>query len=284
MNQLSTILSIAASDPTGGAGIQADIKAAANVGVHCLTALTAVTSQNSSGISNIYLLPKGAILSQVKDILKDVIPDAVKIGMIGSVDNGDEIREILTLLPAHTPIIVDPVLSATAGGWVENADYRLELIKFYKNLFSDRRIIPTPNELEASWILDKNFSIISEYTDAIIEEFNLKAAIVTGGKKTEKNREIKINDTLIVDSMSFINSDNSLKNLIVESPFRDTVNLHGTGCTFSSLLASFLALGENIEDAFLNTKKILSDIIKKSNSYRLGVSTYGPLNIMDYKL
>lgn len=249
--KLKTLLSIAGSDPVGGAGIQADIKAGTRVGVHVMTVITAVTSQNSKGIQDLGILPNRIVKTQIDSILEDVLPDAVKIGMIGSYENALVIEDFLNTLSENIPVVIDPVLTASADH--NNLFKEESLLNFYvDNLFPLATVI-TPNF--------KEFNTLNS--------LKTESYIITGIEDDEN-----INDILYSPEGKIEISHKKIS----------CINLHGTGCTFSSLLASYLALGYPLNKAFQMASQTIHEIIFDSMDYKLGTSEYGPLNINKYKL
>lgn len=284
MKKLKTILSIAASDPTGGAGIQADVKAAGATGVHCMTAVTAVTVQNSSGMKEIFCLPKGAIKAQVEAVLDDVKPDAVKVGMIGSPENGMELMECLELLGEETTVVVDPVLKASAGGLGTKQEELDPLVDFYRVLFKGYKVIPVPNFFEAKLILGESPDSIIDCASDLLERFCLESVIVTGGDfLSTTGTKPSYGEESLLDALAF-KEDGEIRVTTCTSRYVETPNLHGTGCVFSSILASRLALGSPIDKAFSDAVQLTQGIIESSTGYNFGKSTYGPLNILGSNL
>ncbi|HEV7527827.1 MAG TPA: bifunctional hydroxymethylpyrimidine kinase/phosphomethylpyrimidine kinase, partial [Solirubrobacteraceae bacterium] len=110
-----TALTIAGSDSGGGAGIQADLKAFARCGVHGTTAITAITAQNTVGVQAIHTVPPEVVLAQVRAVCADIRVDAVKVGMLGTVETVHAVAQALDELPAHIPVVVDPVMVAESG-------------------------------------------------------------------------------------------------------------------------------------------------------------------------
>lgn len=264
--KLHTILSIAGSDPMGGAGIQSDIRAGNELGLHVLTAITAVTSQNSKGVSSLGLQSPECLRNQLDSIIEDCSPDAIKIGMIGNVESLYVIIDFLNSLDHKVPIVVDPILNSTRGNakLIQNDS----LISEYINSLFPISTVVTPNTNELCKFINKG---IVDYNN--LKELpyllNTNALILKGGH-TEK--EI-IKDILIEKDKAPVYSQHSRVNIS---------NLHGTGCAFASFLASYLALGMGLEDAFTSTSAKIFDIIFKSRGYSLGSSAYGPLNINNY--
>lgn len=266
--KLKTILSIAGSDPVGGAGIQADIRAGNFAGVHVMTALTAVTSQNSKSVSDLGIVNAENLKKQLYAILAEVIPDAVKIGMIGSMENAKVIWNVLSELSYKIPIVIDPVLKSTVGDTALSKDKGMT--SFYIDQLFPLSTIVTPN-LEELKMLGVKDIMDTENISGLPMSLNTNAVILTGIKDQKEN----IRDILYMKDQAPI---------IQIHPVLDHQNLHGTGCAFSTLLASNLALGFSIEDSFKNASSAINSIISKSSDYELGSSTYGPLNIINYNL
>ena len=252
--KLKTLISIAGSDPTGGAGIQADVRAGSAMGVHVLSAITALTAQNSNGIRKIELVSPQMLQAQLRSIIEEVIPDSVKIGMIGSVKNLGIIVDFISALPKGTPVVVDPVLKSTAGDNSLFDDDNREMIKIYKEKLFPIVTVVTPNIPELEILGD-----ITELCQAIV---------IKGG---HSSRDV-IEDILLFKDSKVSHSHPRMK----------CGNLHGTGCVYSSILASYLALGRSLEDAFVSTCSKMEEIISNSCDYSLGSSDYGPLNINNY--
>lgn len=269
--KLKTLLSIAGSDPTGGAGLQADIRVGTSMGLHVMTAVTAVTAQNSKGVYDLGSVSSELLKFQLDSIIDEVMPDAVKIGMIGSKDNFLVVEEFLKKLSKTVPVVIDPIFASSADGkkmaekisdgewsWL----YREKLLPF--------AYVLTPNLTELQQLLnlsnpeDLNFKEIRE-------RLRTKYTIITGTPLSET----EMVDYLIMPSNEVI----SLQHKKIECQ-----NLHGTGCVFSSFIASYLALGFDIVEAFKSTNSKMKEIISRSTDYSLGKSKYGPLNITHYKL
>lgn len=260
--KLKTLLSIAAADPTGGAGIQADIRSGIRLGLHVVTAITALTVQNSKKFSFVYPTSPEFLKDQLEAITEDVMPEAVKIGMVGSPENIMVIRDFIFTLPATTPVVIDPVLSASAQNNIlldTQGNYEWKEKLYIDNLFPLATVV-TPNLPE--------FQALSRFSNSLT--LGAKALVLKGGHSDDK----MVTDTLITSG----------KKLEISNSRYDCRNLHGTGCTFSSLMASYIALGNSIEEAFRLTTSEMNKIISESCNYQLGNSDYGPLNINNYML
>src|SRR4051794_37461802 len=141
---LPKVLSIAGSDSGGGAGIQADLKAFARCGVHGMTALTAITAQNTVAVTRVWPVPREAIVEQVRAVAEDIGVDAVKIGMLGTAETIAAVAEALKLVP-DAPVVVDPVMVAESGARLLDEDAHAALVE----LILPRAAVATPNLPEA---------------------------------------------------------------------------------------------------------------------------------------
>nr|MBA2255586.1 hydroxymethylpyrimidine/phosphomethylpyrimidine kinase [Thermoleophilaceae bacterium] len=138
------VLAIAGSDSGGGAGIQADLKALASCGVHGMTAITAITAQNTTGVRSVHVVPPESIVDQVRAVAEDIGVDAVKIGMLGSVDTIEAVEHALDLA-GDVPVVLDPVMVAESGAVLLHEDARRALRK----RLLPRATVATPNLSEA---------------------------------------------------------------------------------------------------------------------------------------
>ena len=268
--QLTTILTIAGSDCSGGAGIQADLRAAAMRGVFTSTAVTAVTVQNSHGLSDMVVMPQHIVVGQIMAVFQDAIPSAIKIGMVGSLENGIAIARCLKEYAATIPIVIDPVMKASSGG---NLSASIEtMVDFYKEELCPMATVVTPN-LDEAGIFGASGDSQSEQAIFLLDILNCKAVVLKGGHSD--------NDA-ITDVLAIRLEHNDTVTDTVTSPKIDCRNLHGTGCTFSSLMAADMAKGFSIKDAFRSASLTMKDIIAKSSGYSLGCSEYGPLNLFNY--
>lgn len=274
-SKIPTLLTIAGSDPMGGAGIQADIRTASSLGLHVLTAITAVTSQNSKSFSRLGVVSGDCLYSQLNAILEDVTPDAIKIGMVGSVENFEVIENLLKNLSSEIPVVIDPVLSSSIGNkkLVDNLGSKKQIGDIYKLSIFPYATVITPNEQECKLIggIDNiDLKRISDDPKAYLEKLNVKNAIITG---TDPGAD-ELTDILVTPIEVTEKSHSKI----------DCKNLHGTGCVFSTFIASYLGLGYSLTEAFSLSSERISKIISESSNYSLGISSYGPLNINRYKL
>jgi len=275
--KLKTILSIAGSDSCAGAGIQADIKAASLCGIYAMTAITAVTAQSTGAIHGIMTVPSRFLEMQLEAVVDDQQPDAVKIGMIGSLENGKTIVKFLKEHLPHTPVVVDPVATATSGN--DLLDKNGDICGFYINELLPAATVVTPNVKEAEMILGSPLDIAdpaqqTETASMILKKLRCKAIVLKGGHTQGPTACDVLVETAPDGSLSYSHN---------ESPRIVCHNLHGTGCTFSTLIACGLASGQSIHDAFRFASDKTHDIIRKSVCHEFGIHQNGPLNIFDFK-
>lgn len=254
---MKKVLTIAGSDCSGGAGIQADLKTFAAHKVYGMSVITSITSQNTVGVSNVLDIPKETISSQLDRVFEDIKPDAVKIGMVS---NEGTIKTIARKLKDYNAknIVIDPVMVSTSGSTLMD----LKAIKILINELLPLADIITPNMKEAevlSGINVKNKNDMGE-SARLIGSFINGAILVKGGHLEES-----------ADDLLYINK----KLKWFKGDRIDNSNTHGTGCTLSSAIASNLAKGLDIENAFIESKKYLTGAIKDNLDLGRG---RGPLN------
>lgn len=269
--KLISILSIAGSDCTGGAGIQADIRAAAMRNVFASTAVTALTVQNSRGLKSLIPTSPDVLLAQLQSIFEDSRPNAIKIGMLGSIENGRTVVDFLRNRAQDIPIVVDPVMSATVGG--DLSINPSEILDLYVDELCPLATVVTPNLKEVDkfgCLKDK----IGSTADSLLDKLGCKAVVIKGGHSE---------GGIITDTLAMTALPESIVLNIVSASRIYCHNLHGTGCVYSSLLAAELAKGKEIAEAFRITSWQMKAIISQSSDYTLGNADYGPLNLFDYQ-
>ena len=224
------VLSIAGSDSGGGAGIQADLKAFAACGVHGMTAITAITAQNTVGVTAVHVVPEEIILAQVRAVASDIGIDAVKVGMLGSAPTARVVARALAELPAGTPIVVDPVMVSESGARLLDLDAHEALVE----LILPRATVLTPNLPEARVLVGVEPS--AGTADGDEEAVSLVRAlhalgsanvVLTGGHRREATD---------------VFYDGTNLRLLTGARHADGA-AHGSGCTHSSVLAAQLARG-----------------------------------------
>jgi hydroxymethylpyrimidine/phosphomethylpyrimidine kinase len=216
------VLSIAGSDSGGGAGIQADLKAFAACGVHGMTAITAITAQSTVGVDAVGAVDPQLIVAQVRAVQRDIGVDAVKIGMLGTVETIAAVERALDELDPATPIVLDPVMVAESGAQLLASDARAALVE----RLLPRVAVTTPNLPEARAIADLPGADAPELARAI-HALGPRCVVVTGGHR-EQAVDVFFDGEALVE--------------IPGERFPDGA-AHGSGCTHSSTLAAHLAHG-----------------------------------------
>jgi hydroxymethylpyrimidine kinase/phosphomethylpyrimidine kinase len=263
------VLIVAGSDSGGGAGIQADIKACTNVGVFSMTAITAVTVQNSLGVHGIHAIPVATIGDQMTCVLDDLGADVVKIGMLF---NEEIIEKVVQVLETrHLPLVLDPVMVATSGHrLLKKAAHTCMVSK----LFPLATII-TPNALEASALLDDcSIQTLNDMKQAAkkLHPLGPKYVLVKGGHLPCTPDGI-LRDVLY-DGKEFH---------IIESRFLSTRNTHGTGCTLAAAIAAYYAKSKDMILAVHQAVEYLHGILLRSQDLQLGQGSNGPMLHVKYK-
>lgn len=264
MIRIKTALTIAGTDPTGGAGIQADLKAFQEREVYGMSVLTSAVAQNTLGVQDIHNLPQAFIDQQLKSVFSDIKPDAIKTGMIATIemmeltaDYFERYREI--------PYCLDPVMVATSGdALMEEASQTT--IKY--------RLLPlatvvTPNLSETEILVERKVTTIQAMEEAAIEivhDLGAQSVVVTGGH-------------LEGGATDVFYDGNQIHHLTSER--FDTIHTHGTGCTFSAVITAELAKGRTILEAVQLAKAYITNGIRYS--LKLGKGN-GPTNHWGYRL
>ena len=251
------LLSIAGSDSGGGAGIQADLKAFARCGAHGMTAITAVTVQNTTAVSGVYPLPPEAIVEQVRAVAEDIGVDAVKIGMLGTIETIEAVERALDLLPG-IPVVLDPVMVAESGATLldDNAQDAL------RGRLVPRASVVTPNVAEAAVLARRPPGTPLDELARAVHALGPHAVVVTGGHRDEAT-------DLFFDGER-----------LVEIPGERHPGgaSHGSGCTHSSALAVQLALGLDPLEAARRAKEIASEAVR-NGLHGLGEGA-GPVDVL----
>ncbi|MEH3158191.1 MAG: bifunctional hydroxymethylpyrimidine kinase/phosphomethylpyrimidine kinase [Sphingomonas taxi] len=237
------ILIIAGSDSGGGAGIQADIKTVTMLGGHAMTAITAITAQNTLGVQAVHPVPVDMVVAQMRSVIDDIGVDAVKIGMIGSAAIAHAVADVIEAL--DVPIVFDPVMIATSGSVLADAD----TVAAFERLM-DLASVVTPNIPEMA-ALGGEEAVLAHGCHVVAK----------GGH----GGEAMITDRLLAPG-------GEIRRLIGKR--FDTDDTHGTGCTFASALATGLASGLGIEDAFVQAVRFVR--IALLNAPGLGAG-HGPM-------
>jgi len=234
-------LSIAGSDSGGGAGIQADLKAFARAGVHGATAVTAITAQNTVAVTDVEAVSPAMIVAQVRAVVDDLGVDAVKIGMLGSVATTEAVSRALDLLSAGTPVVLDPVMVAESGARLLEIEAERALIE----LVIPRATVVTPNVPEAR-VLAGDADLDVRGLARAVHALGPGAVVVTGGHRDEAV-------DVLYDGETFVE---------VAGERHADGAAHGSGCTHSATLAARLALGDDLETAAREAKRVASEAVR----------------------
>jgi len=261
MSKIPVILSIAGSDSGGGAGIEADIKTIASLGLHPACAITSVTAQNTLGVRSAYDLPCNVIIEQVDAVCEDMDITWAKSGMLSSSEITSTVAEMVK--KHNLKIVVDPVMAAEAGGDL----LRKEAVQTLRDELLPVAEVVTPNINEANTLAEMQIETVEDAKLAakLISKTGVKFVIVTGGHLDASD--------IIYDSCN--DRYFTIKGTFVKG------GTHGSGCTYSSSLASYLAKGYSIEEAAKMAKDFVVEGIKGSVPVGKGV---GPVNQLAWLL
>jgi hydroxymethylpyrimidine/phosphomethylpyrimidine kinase len=235
-----TAISIAGSDSGGGAGIQADLKAFARCGVHGMTAITAITAQNTLGVEAVEAISPETIVAQVGAVAEDIGVNAVKVGMLGTVEPVDAVVEALGLV-GDAPVVVDPVMVAESGAVLLDEDARAALIERLLPLAA----VVTPNIPEARALAGAGERESQDDLAREVLALGPRAVVVTGGHSDR-----------LVDL--FYDGRDSVE---IPGERHPDGAAHGSGCTHSSALAAFLARGKTPVEAARKAREVASEAV-----------------------
>lgn len=254
---MKSALTIAGSDCSGGAGIQADLKTMLANGVYGMSVITALTAQNTMGVSDIHDVPSIFVEKEIDSIFTDIVPDAVKIGMVSSSEIIEVISERMKYYQAKN-IVIDPVMVSTSGSRLLKEEACVDL----ERLLFPLGIILTPNIPEAELL--SGYTIVGKAdmekaARLIASEYHC-AVLCKGGHQVETADDVLCSE----DGLEWFLGER------IENP-----NTHGTGCTLSSAIATFLAKGFDLRTAVYKSKKYIEGALRAGLDLGKGV---GPLN------
>ena len=262
MKQYKRVLTIAGSDPSGGAGIQADLKTFSACGCFGTSAIVAVVDENTVGVTGVHAIPVDFVTGQIKSVLDDIGADAVKIGMLHSSELIRAVRDTLAMYDIKN-IVLDPVMVAKSGDKLLQ-DEAIETLK--NELIPFVRII-TPNIPEAEVLLGRKING-QEDMPLVIRELS------AGGTISVMMKGGHLEDELLSDV--FYNAESDEVITIVSGRI-DTKNTHGTGCTYSSAIAAYLAHGLTLNEAIRDAKEYINGAIFAGSQYSIGKG-HGPVH------
>jgi hydroxymethylpyrimidine/phosphomethylpyrimidine kinase len=246
--RIPRVLAIAGSDSGGGAGIQADLKAFAACGVHGMTAITAITAQNTVGVTRVHPIPPEVIVAQARAVQEDIGVDAVKIGMLGDLATIEAVADVIDGLPPGTPVVLDPVMVAESGAELLDPSACAALI----DLLLPRVTVVTPNLPEARTLVARSGGgAPGDELDApslarAIHALGPTVVVVTGGHREQ-----------VIDV--FFDGERLLELAGERHPDGAA---HGSGCTHSSVLAARLAWGDQPLEAARVAKELTSRAVR----------------------
>jgi hydroxymethylpyrimidine/phosphomethylpyrimidine kinase len=264
-NRVPHVLSIAGSDSGGGAGIQADLKAFAACGVHGMTAVTAVTAQNTVGVVAGHTVPPEVIAAQVRAVADDIGIDAVKIGMLGDLATITVVGDLLKELGPAIPVVLDPVMMAESGAELLEPSARSALIE----LLLPRVTVLTPNVPEARVLVaetaapDEHVELDVPALTRALHALGPEVVVVTGGHR-EQAVDVFYDGRRLVELAGARHPDGAA---------------HGSGCTHSAVLAAQLALGRGPLQAARTARALAGEAV--SRGLRDVGAGAGPVDVMD---
>ena len=253
------VLIIAGSDSGGGAGIQADIKTCSAFGAYAMTAITAVTAQNTLGVQAVEMMPPALVKAQIEACLSDIGADVVKIGMLGTKAIIEVVAEAVDELDAF--VILDPVAVATSGDALLEPD----AVDVMRDTLLPLADLVTPNVPEAELLTGLKMTDVDDMTkagDALLER-GVYAALMKGGHLEGKS---------VVDVLVSAEGAN-----IMSGPRLRTRHTHGTGCTLASAVAANMALGLDLDEAVMRAREFVFEAIRTAPGFG-SAKGHGPLN------
>jgi hydroxymethylpyrimidine/phosphomethylpyrimidine kinase len=253
------VLIVAGSDSGGGAGIQADIKSVTALGGFAMTAVTAITVQNTLGVSDVHPIPLKIVRDQMASVLGDLGADTIKTGMLGSVATVETVAEALDTFARAIPCVVDPVMVAKGG----HPLLEEKAVSAVQSLMVPHAALLTPNAPEAERLTDLSVDGINGQRRAAekLLRMGAKAVLVKGGH---------IPGATFIDLLATHSGER-----FYEATRIDTTSTHGTGCTLASAIAALLGQGVGLEEAIERARAYVFEAIKRAPGFGSG---HGPLN------
>ncbi len=254
---IGRVLAIGGSDPSGGAGIQADIKTITALGGYAATAITAITVQDTSGVAAIHPVPAAVVVAQARAVLGDIGADAIKTGMLGSAATVDALADLLA--DAAAPIVVDPVLASTSGATLLDPDAQ----DLFKRRVLRLAALLTPNAPEAERLTGVSVATPDDLRRAgeALLTSGVRAVLMKGGHVVGES----VTDLLMTPDGE----------IMFTSPRIETQHGHGTGCTLASACATGLAQGLPLAEAVGRAHAYVAEALRRAPGFGAG---RGPLD------
>jgi hydroxymethylpyrimidine/phosphomethylpyrimidine kinase len=261
MSRPPVALTIAGSDPSGGAGVQADLKTFSALGVYGTSVITALTAQSTQCVSGVHVVPTEFVIAQLETLVADVRLDAIKIGMLANADIVGAVREFLRRHP-HEHVVLDPVMVSTSGDRLLDDD----AVRAVRDLMPLASLI-TPNLAEAAALL--NTQLARTLPDLrlqamALQEMGAQRVLIKGGHLEDGPEAVDL--LLHVDGET-----------VLRAPRINTVNTHGTGCTLSSALAALRPQRDSWLQAALDAKRWLTAALVAADGLQIGHG-HGPVH------
>lgn len=263
LRRYPVVLSIAGSDSSGGAGIQADLKTFSALGVYGATAITAITAQNTVGVNSQLAISPEMVYNQIVAVVEDIAPSAIKIGMLANKEVATVVADALSRY--NIPTILDPVMVSSSGHRLLSLDAQ-EVVK--------ERLLPlstlvTPNIPEMEALTAMSLTTAEEKLSAAqyLLSLGAQAVLLKGGHEEGDTK---------CDTLYRLDGRN-ITQLHLSTPTVATKNIHGTGCTLSSAIAAFMARGLALRDAVQEAKKYITEAILSGADIAIG-NGFGPVN------
>ena len=255
---MASVLTIAGSDSSAGAGVQADLKTFAALGVYGTCAVTAITAQSTRGVSGVQDVSPEMVAAQIDAVVEDIRPDAVKTGMLAS---GPIIEVVAAKVREHglPNLVVDPVMAAKSGDRL----LREEAVAALREALLPLCTVVTPNVPEAEVLTGRHIVTDEDVRRAAEEIVGLGAGavVVKGGHRAG------------AEAVDILYDGNTFQ--VYSAPRVDTTSTHGTGCTFASAIAAYLARGEPLAEAVGHAKEYLTEALRRA--YPIG-GGHGPVH------
>jgi hydroxymethylpyrimidine/phosphomethylpyrimidine kinase len=263
MSRPPVALTIAGSDPSGGAGIQADLKTFSALGVYGTTVITALTAQNTQGVFGVHVVPAEFVTQQLETLVADVRLDTIKIGMLANADIVSAVGEFLHRHP-HEHVVLDPVMVATSGDRLLNDD----AVRAVRDLMPLVSLV-TPNLAEAAALL--NTSVAATLPDmrlqaVALQEMGAQRVLIKGGHLSDGPDAMD----LLLHGKSEGGKGGEGGEAVLRAPRVDTVNTHGTGCTLSSALAALRPQRDSWLEAAVDAKSWLTAALAAAVDLEIG--------------